>query len=92
MEEGAAAVVGVAAGVEEEEDDSRVVRTLRAPWTPRVGLLLGDLSASSGTPKEESRTSGRQRYHCVHTQTGWFSETVMEDISFKMPCFVEKSR
>lgn len=52
-----------AAAVEEEADEYRAVRTLRAPWTPQVGLLGGDLSASSGTPKVQSRTSGRQRYH-----------------------------
>lgn len=62
----------VEVAVEEEvavaEDESRVVRTLRALWTPRVGLSVGDLFASSGTLKEASRTSGRQRYHtmCLH--------------------------
>lgn len=72
MEEGeaAAAVVEGVAAEEEVEDEYRVVRTLRVLWTPRVGLSLGDLSASSGTLKEESRTSGRQRYHasanCLH--------------------------
>lgn len=73
MEEGEAAAAAVVEGVaaeEEVEDEYRVVRTLRVPWTPRVGLSLGDLSASSGTLKEESRTSGRQRYHasanCLH--------------------------
>lgn len=62
MAEGEAAAAEEEEAVE-EEDESRVVRTLRALWTPRVGLSLGDLSASSGTLKEESRTSGRQRYH-----------------------------
>lgn len=63
MAEGDAAVAAVEVEEAEEEDEPRVVRTLRAPWTPRVGLSVGDLSASSGTLKEESRTSGRQRYH-----------------------------
>lgn len=80
MAEGEAAVEVVAAEVEvaaeEEVDESRVVRTQRALWTPRVGLSVGDLSASSGILKEESRTSGRQRYHTaanvlsVHADTG----------------------
>lgn len=65
----AAAVVMVV--VEGEVDESRVVRTLKAPWTARVGLWFGGLSASSGTLKEESRTSGRQRYRpaaaCLHS-------------------------
>ena len=62
MAEGEAVVVagnGVAEAV--GEDESRVVRTLKAQWTPRVAPWVGDLSASSGTLKEESRTSGRQR-------------------------------
>lgn len=56
---------------EEEDDESSVARTLRALWTARVGLWFGDLSASSGTLKEESRTFGRQRYgtpaKCLHS-------------------------
>jgi len=51
----------------EEEDESRVARTPRAPWTPRVGLSVRDSSASSGTLKEGSRTSRRQRYHITST-------------------------
>lgn len=45
-----------------EEDGSRAARTPRAPWTPRVGLSVEDLFESTGTLKEPSRTSGRQRY------------------------------
>lgn len=66
----AVVVVTVVVGVV-EEDESSVVRTLKALWTARVGLWFGGLSASSGTPKEESRTSGRQRYgtaaKCLHS-------------------------
>ena len=55
----AKAVAAAAAGA----DVSRVARIPRAPRTPGVGLSDGDLCEWSGTPKEESKTSGRQRYH-----------------------------
>ena len=46
-------------------DVSRVARTPRAPRTPGVGLSDGDSCELSGTPTEESKTSGRQRYLAV---------------------------
>lgn len=90
------AVEGVAAAAveEEQEDESRVVRTPRALWTPLVGLSLGDLSASSGTLKEESRTSGRQRYHrpanvlTVYTDTGLSPQPAMRAALFLTACGV----
>lgn len=83
-----------AAAVEEEADEYRAVRTLRAPWTPQVGLSGGDLSASSGTPKVRSRTSGRQRYHTaanvltVYPGSRWLSQPDVRTALFHLPVVV----
>lgn len=72
--EAAAAVEVEAAG--EEADASLVARIPRALRTPGVGRSAGDLFASSGTLKEASRTSERQRYPVPANVSTVYTEAV----------------
>ena len=87
-EEAAAAEEEEEAAAEGEVDEPRVARTLRAPRTPRVGLSEGDSSASSGTRREESRTSGRQRYHSAANARTVYTEPDMTAALLSLPLVV----